>query len=68
MTRFISNVVNPTGRHDPHGCLKEGDTPSWFFFLPQGGNQPDDPTDPGWGGQFAREPDGCHASQLASDC
>jgi hypothetical protein len=43
---------------NPHGCLKEGDTPSWFFYLPLGGNDPDDPTRPGWGGQFAREPDG----------
>jgi hypothetical protein len=43
---------------NPHACLKEGDTPSWFFFLPRGGNDPDDPTKPGWGGQFRREPDG----------
>ncbi|MBL9212697.1 MAG: DUF1593 domain-containing protein [Opitutaceae bacterium] len=43
---------------NPHACLKEGDTPSWFFFLPQGGNDPADPTRPGWGGQFVREPDG----------
>ena len=43
---------------NPHGCLKEGDTPSWFFFLPQGGNDPADPSKPGWGGQFQREPDG----------
>ena len=43
---------------NPHGCLKEGDTPSWFFFLPAGGNDPADPTKPGWGGQFRREPDG----------
>jgi hypothetical protein len=41
-----------------HSCLKEGDTPSWFFFLPRGGNDPGDPTKPGWGGQFRREPDG----------
>jgi hypothetical protein len=41
-----------------HGCLKEGDTPSWLFFLPQGGNDPDDPTRPGWGGQYQRQPDG----------
>lgn len=41
-----------------HGCLKEGDTPSWFFFLPLGGNDPNDPTKPGWGGQFSRKPDG----------
>jgi hypothetical protein len=43
---------------NPHSCLKEGDTPSWFFFLPLGGNDPADPTKPGWGGQFARSPDG----------
>jgi hypothetical protein len=41
-----------------HSCLKEGDTPSWFFFLPMGGNDPRDPSKPGWGGQFQREPDG----------
>jgi hypothetical protein len=23
-----------------NSCLKEGDTPSWFFFLPLGGNDP----------------------------
>jgi hypothetical protein len=43
---------------NPHACLKEGDTPSWFFFLPAGGNSPNDPTLPGWGGQYRREPDG----------
>jgi hypothetical protein len=43
---------------NPHGCLKEGDTPSWFFFLPPGGNDPSDPTQPGWGGQYLREDDG----------
>jgi len=43
---------------NPHGCMKEGDTPSWFFFLPAGGNDPADPAKPGWGGQFTRQPDG----------
>ncbi|HUG69637.1 MAG TPA: DUF1593 domain-containing protein [Pirellulaceae bacterium] len=43
---------------NPHACLKEGDTPSWFFFLPLGGNDPNDPSKPGWGGQFRREADG----------
>lgn len=43
---------------NPHACLKEGDTPAWFFFLPRGGNDPTDPTKPGWGGQFERQPDG----------
>ncbi|GAB5402743.1 MAG: DUF1593 domain-containing protein [Aureliella sp.] len=43
---------------NPHGCMKEGDTPSWFFFLALGGNDPRDPTQPGWGGQFERQADG----------
>ena len=43
---------------NPHRCLKEGDTPSWFFFLPLGGNDPADPTQPGWGGQFERKANG----------
>ena len=54
-------ALYPTRTHtmpNPHGCLKEGDTPSWFFFLPLGGNDPADPTKPGWGGQFVRKADG----------
>ena len=43
---------------NPHGCMKEGDTPSWFFFLPLGGNDPVDPAKPGWGGQFEKSADG----------
>jgi hypothetical protein len=43
---------------NPHGCLKEGDTPSWFFFLPLGGNDPSDPSRPGWGGRYERADDG----------
>jgi hypothetical protein len=43
---------------NPHACLKEGDAPSWLFFLPLGGNDPRDPSQPGWGGQYARQPDG----------
>jgi hypothetical protein len=43
---------------NPHGTMKEGDTPSWFFFLPLGGNDPADPSKPGWGGQFVRQDDG----------
>ncbi len=43
---------------NPHTCMKEGDTPSWFFFLPRGGNDPRDPTKPGWGGQYQKAEDG----------
>lgn len=50
---------------NPHSCLKEGDTPSWFFFLPSGGNDPRDPTKPGWGGQFYRGEDGWYHDLVA---
>ncbi|MFA6286193.1 MAG: DUF1593 domain-containing protein [Opitutaceae bacterium] len=45
---------------NPHNCLKEGDTPSWFFFLPLGGNDPLDPSKPGWGGEYRRDADGIY--------
>ena len=59
--------MNTKTAPNPHGCLKEGDTPSWFFFLPVGGNDPNDPGKPGWGGQFAREPDGWHRDLPATE-
>lgn len=52
---------------NPHSCLKEGDTPSWFFFLPRGGNDPGNPSQPGWGGRFAREEDGWYRDLPATD-
>ena len=39
---------------NPHSAIKEGDTPSWFYFLPNGLNAPDHPTWGGWGGRFVR--------------
>jgi hypothetical protein len=50
-----------------HGCLKEGDTPSWFFFLRSGGNDPSDPTKPGWGGQYQRLPSGWYGDLPARE-
>lgn len=52
---------------NPHGCLKEGDTPSWFFFLPLGGNDPSDPTRPGWGGQYQFGADGWYRDLPVKD-
>ena len=63
-------ALYPTVTHtapNPHKCLKEGDTPAWFFFLPQGGNDPQDPTKPGWGGQFRREADGWYGDIAKTD-
>jgi hypothetical protein len=50
--------VKTSNDPNPHGCMKEGDTPSWFFFLPAGGNDPTDPAKRGWGGQYQKADDG----------
>jgi hypothetical protein len=39
---------------NPYSAIKEGDTPSWFYFLPHGLNDPEHPEWGGWGGRFAR--------------
>ena len=39
---------------NPHGAMKEGDTPSWFFFLENGLNVSEKPELGGWGGRFVR--------------
>ena len=35
--------------------MKEGDTPSWFFFLPNGLGDPAHPEWGGWGGRFQKD-------------
>jgi hypothetical protein len=45
---------------NPHATLKEGDTPSWFFFLPTGLGDPAHPEWGGWGGRFRRERGGLY--------
>ncbi len=52
---------------NPQRCMKEGDTPSWFFFLPIGGNDPADPTKPGWGGQYVRQSDGWYTDPATKE-
>jgi hypothetical protein len=44
-----------TGKPDqnPHGAMKEGDSPAMLFFLENGLNSPDNPHWGGWGGRFA---------------
>lgn len=37
---------------NPHGALKEGDTPSWFYFYQNGLNMPAHPEYGGWGGRY----------------
>ena len=40
---------------NPHGVMKEGDTPSWFYFLDNGLQNADHPEWGGWGGRFLPE-------------
>jgi len=39
---------------NPNSCLKEGDTPSWFYFIDNGLHYPDHPEYGGWGGRFEK--------------
>lgn len=48
---------------NPYGCLKEGDTPSWFFFLNNGLNDPKHPQYGGWGGRFIFNNEFCQDSE-----
>jgi hypothetical protein len=43
---------------NPHGVMKEGDTPSWFFFLENRLNSPEHPEFGGWGGRFLKNKQG----------
>ncbi len=40
---------------NPYMALKEGDSPSWLYFLSNGLNFPDHPNWGGWGGRFEQE-------------
>ena len=42
---------------NPHGALKEGDTPSWFYFLPLGLQNSEYPGWGSWGGRFKADGD-----------
>jgi len=45
---------------NPHAALKEGDTPSWFHFLPNGLQDPEHPEWGGWGGRFGHAAGGLY--------
>jgi hypothetical protein len=45
---------------NPNGTLKEGDTPSWFYFLPNGLGDPAHPEWGGWGGRFRHQAAGLY--------
>lgn len=48
---------NPTTTRNTSG-VKEGDTPSWFYVLPNGLGDPGQPTWGDWGGRFAADTGG----------
>lgn len=43
---------------NPAAAIKEGDTPSWLYFLPHGVNDPNHPEWGGFGGRFAKSENG----------
>jgi hypothetical protein len=49
---------------NPHSAIKEGDTPSWLYFLPHGLNDPDRPEWGGWGGRFERNRDRIYTNAI----
>ena len=51
---------------NPHGLMKEGDTPSWFFFLKNGLNCPAHPKYGGWGGRFIKNQRGYYSDATDS--
>ncbi len=51
---------------NPHGVMKEGDTPSWFYFLENGLNFPENPEYGGWGGRFIRNKKGYYSDTVDS--
>ena len=51
---------------NPHGVMKEGDTPSWFFFLKNGLNVAEHPELGGWGGRFIKNEQGYYSDAVDS--
>ena len=51
---------------NPHGVMKEGDTPSWFYFLNNGLNVPEHPEFGGWGGRFQKNDKGYFSDAIDS--
>lgn len=51
---------------NPYGVMKEGDTPSWFFFLENGLNIQEKPDLGGWGGRFEKNTAGFYTDAIDS--
>lgn len=51
-----------TGGEDrnPYGAMKEGDSPSWLYFLDHGLNEPTHPTWGSWGGRYQKQYSGLY--------
>lgn len=45
---------------NPYGAMKEGDTPSWLYFLDNGSQITDHPEYGGWGGRFIGTAEGVY--------
>ncbi len=49
---------------NPHGVMKEGDTPSWFYFLDNGLHNPEQPSWGGWGARFQPHANGHYVDAI----
>jgi hypothetical protein len=49
---YPDDVIQNVQTNDNTTGVKEGDTPSWFYFLPNGLSDPEQPAWGGWGGRF----------------
>ena len=51
---------------NPNGAMKEGDTPSWFFFVNNGLSCPEHPEYGSWGGRYQLTKDGYYTDATDS--
>lgn len=73
LDRYVRQNHGPLGALYPpktwtapntHSALKEGDTPSWFYFLPNGLSNPEHPEWGSWGGRFLHVGRGLYGDAL----
>jgi D-aminopeptidase len=50
--RYPTEAYTGGDERNPHRALKEGDSPSFLYFIPNGLNAPEHPEWGGWGGRF----------------
>jgi hypothetical protein len=52
----LGTLYPPKTWSPPNNAMKEGDTPTWFYLVPNGLGDPMEPTWGSWGGRFVKGP------------